>query len=464
MKVSYLLLQIIVSHFAIYASDAFYHNHCNRRRVRPQFQLDDCYLPPLDTSLTLSEASFLMSHDSATGYIKRGSLSASGLTWRYSKNQVGTVYQQLEDGARALDLRPKLLANGTVIFQHGSINIPVLFQSLVADAVQWCGDNPDELVLILSSDFAYQTSSLYDDDDDFYADEQDDTPRIVTAMSKIYDTLGVTYLHCNEVYGLTIAEIMELTQLLNGGYLLALDGQDYYGTPCAKPNWVESQLVGCYSQTLSCVRHDTVQFNALTSYILASANNEPTNDRSVLGPPANLVNFPLNEVQALWQVTAASAVIGTAHSSSILHDNEKSDINEYVMNMVYQGQLLDAVSVLAVDNVAKNGNALLSVLRTACGQSSDLTAESCGLAIDKPKLSYFRFSKLGFAMLVSVYVLIVLWIGATVVVAIQDEETNWHPRLFYTIFQRLSDKIHARSTVSADDTCNTSTGKTEQLL
>lgn len=64
------------------------------RSIRPQFQLQDggipCYVPPLNPSLLLSSASFLMSHDAATGYINRASISGGGIIASYGKNQVGT--------------------------------------------------------------------------------------------------------------------------------------------------------------------------------------------------------------------------------------------------------------------------------------------------------------------------------------------------------------------------------------
>ena len=426
----------------------FHHNHCNNRKVKPQFQLEDCYVPPLDTSLLLSQASFLMSHDSATGYIKPYSPSQSGVTWRYSKNQVGTAYQQLDDGARALDLRPKLLQNGTVIFQHGAINLPIRLETLVQDAVKWTTDNPDELVLLLASDFAYQSkSNNYKDDDDFDVQEDGDTPAIVSAMNTIYQKFSVPYYPCNQVYDMTIAEIIEMAALPTGGYLLALDGQDYYGTPCAKPNWVESQLVGCYStsqnpnyesnKTISCTRHNSEKLQALQSYMLASSNNEATDSKYVLGPPANA--WPLNEIQAFWQVTSTSAVIGLSQWSSILDDNRQSNLNAEVMEMIHSAEKFRAISILAVDNVALHGNALLSVLRTACGQSSELGQDECGPQLSKPRLSYLHFfsKDVAYVMLVVLYALIGLWFVLTLAVAIRDHP---HPRLFLTLFQRLEDK------------------------
>ncbi len=187
------------------------------RSIRPQFQWEDirCYIPPLKPSLLLSSASFLMSHDAATGYINRASLSGGGIIASYGKNQVGTAYEQLQNGARALDLRPKYLTNGTVIFHHGMVNIPVTLNQLLSDVIQWCNENDDELVLLLSSELGYES----------YIDEYSDDLVAIEAIQSIYSEMGVAYFHCNDVYGLTVEETMQIAELSSGGYLLALDGQ-----------------------------------------------------------------------------------------------------------------------------------------------------------------------------------------------------------------------------------------------
>ena len=97
--------------------------------IRRQFQFPECYVPDLDPSQLLSSTSFIFSHGSATGYLQKG--FPSSVISLYAKNQIGTVYDQLNDGARALDVRPKLLHNGTVVLHHGAITIPVSLERLV---------------------------------------------------------------------------------------------------------------------------------------------------------------------------------------------------------------------------------------------------------------------------------------------------------------------------------------------
>ena len=57
--------------------------------------------------------------------------------------------------------------------------------------------------------------------------------------------------------------------------------------------------------------------------------------------------------------------------------------------MAYDGEF-DAVSVFAMDNVALNGNAMFSVLRNACGQSSSTTTTTaswaCGQDLPFPNI------------------------------------------------------------------------------
>uniref|UniRef100_A0A7S0TDG6 Phosphatidylinositol-specific phospholipase C X domain-containing protein n=1 Tax=Pseudo-nitzschia delicatissima TaxID=44447 RepID=A0A7S0TDG6_9STRA len=492
-------------------ASAFRHNSCSSDVAR-QFQFNDCYLPDLADDLLLSEAGFVMSHDSATGYLKKSSrLLSNGATNLYAKNQIGDAYQQLDDGARALDVRPKLLTNGTVVLHHGALPIAVTLEKLVSDARSWAVDNPDELVLILHSNFAYasaDTSSSnnydaddvtddynqYDDDlynDDLYSDDAiddnnaDDDYSIepsaettVEALSEVYDKLGVKYVECSDLYELTVGEAKELAQLYpvyissdddnandnndndgdnadgfddegtqteaptgsptaaatlpGGGYLLAMDRHDYYASSCAKENWVEDSLVTCYStedDILPCTDRKSVQHRKIKEYALASANNEPSDSNYVLGPPGSTYDYPFNEIQALWQVDGVSAALGMRHVSSIIDDNTKSHLNARVVDWVYNEEF-KAISLLAVDQVRLNGNALTSVLRNRCGQSElsyDLydwdnadrndfdqsEAEiPCGTAVRKPNVRHGKpLSTLSFFATVLVCMVFGLWIA-----------------------------------------------------
>jgi len=207
----------------------------------------------------------------------------------YGKTQVGTVYEQLNDGARALDLRPKIFNNGTVGFHHGSlIDIPltsVTLSSLLADTKRWCNDNPTELVLIFHSELVHEagynglSSQVYMETDDslYYeydytdddaagdgddANEEDNEGRKledqaaeddqnvndddnqqheqtfayyyngIAKIKEIYQEAGVPYRSCDKIAGLTVSQAMDMADLSKyggKGYLLAVDRHDMYG-------------------------------------------------------------------------------------------------------------------------------------------------------------------------------------------------------------------------------------------
>mmetsp|Transcript_22248 Transcript_22248/g.33631 ORF Transcript_22248/g.33631 Transcript_22248/m.33631 type:complete len:448 (+) Transcript_22248:3-1346(+) len=390
---------------------AYYRQPCRSFSVRSDFSFSDCYIPQMNTELDISQASFVMAHDSGTGYIER----SKALHWFYSKTQEGTAYQQLQDGARALDIRPKLLTTGEVVLQHGYVTLRNLqLETLVKDAIAWCNDNPDELVLLLTNDFQREEYNSNDDDaadDYFYLSATD-------AMSSVYKPLGVPYYPCETFYGLSVGDVMNLAALDGGGYLIALDRQDDYASFCAKSNWIPSELVTCYpSSSLSCLDKKTEPLESLKQYALDSANNEATDSSYALGPPADLQTYPFNEIQAMWQVDTQSAVIGlTRHASSILQDNTRSEINAAMVDVIYNEEFnSDAMlSLFAINNVALHGNAILSVLRTRCNGQSFLEVEDgiCGREIRRPTMMHVNISKVAYwsiILLVSFVVLRGIW-------------------------------------------------------
>ena len=390
-------------------------------RIANQFQFPDCYVPDIDPSLPLTSASFVFSHNAATGYLPSPHNPVAGAISSYGKNQLGTVYEQLQNGARALDLRPYMLSNGTMIMHHGGIHLPVSLERIVSDAVQWCEDNPDELVLIFHSNLSHESIQ---DADSFLGLQQ---------MKNIYNMFGVNYLDCSGVYGLTVGDTFDLASITknNRGHLLALDAQDYYGSFCGKMNWIEDQLVTCYPKpshdyyyyddrtekrgmnNVRCTEQKKSEepFKSLKNYILQSANNDQTDYRYELGPPEDLYNYPFNEIQAFWQVDAYSIKKGLSQFSTLLDDNKKSRINEELVRIIYNGEF-KAISLFAVDNVALNGNALLSVLRNQCGQSS---LETCGNQIPIPKLSRKSTHTLSFLLIASIYAGLLIWMGIMIV-------------------------------------------------
>jgi hypothetical protein len=217
-------------------------------------------------------------------------------------------------------------------------------------------------------------------------------------MSAIYQAYGVNYVHCSDVYGLNVGETNQLAALPDNGYLLAIDSQDYYGTSCAKENYVESQIVTCWSNSTSC-KTSSKPMKMLEDYILQSANNAATNDASVLGPPRYLESLPFNEIQALWQVDTHAVTTGLAHVSNLLEDNRASGINAAIVDLIWQ-EKFESISLVALDNVALHGNAVLSVLRNRCGQSTNEEEDVCGQQTPRPPMDRITPRQMVVALLV----------------------------------------------------------------
>ncbi|KAL7535545.1 hypothetical protein ACHAXR_006560 [Thalassiosira sp. AJA248-18] len=523
-------------------ANGYHRAPCKKVSIRRSFQFSDCYTPNLNTDLYLSQASFVMAHDAATGYLNinhnnnnggggtsdnnnnngngaysneydgvdnmnnaeyrdgdnnnnnnnnaahpsRWNTVTTRLLSLYGKTQVGTVYDQLNDGARALDLRPKIYNNGTVGFHHGSlIDVPlnsITLGGLLDDAKLWCKDNPKELVIIFHSELVHEagynglssqvylemdddvfgSDDDYDDDaavddgggddaanngdgdaaaaadegndgeveDDYYDgggddDQADDGANEaqyeyyysgIAKMKDIYQEAGIPYYSCDMLAGLTVGQAMEMADLSKAGgkgYLLAVDRHDMYASFCGKANWAQDQLVTCHSryyqegnnndnedrnnngQQQQSYIHCTdtkgtgmSKLNSLQEYVKASTNSEASDDYYELGPPADESYYPFNQIQGFWQVDATSVQIGIMHASNLLDDNRRSNVNEEMVKMAYNGEF-NSLSVFALDNVALNGNAMFSVLRNQCGQSilkDDGESPACGQDLIMPNM------------------------------------------------------------------------------
>ncbi|KAL3799278.1 hypothetical protein HJC23_013003 [Cyclotella cryptica] len=423
-----------------HTTHAYHRTPCKSSSTRRQFQFENCYAPDLNPTLPLNRASFVMSHNSATGYLNikktpRNSTSdvssyANGNGWKgtittgllalYGKTQVGTAYDQLNDGARALDLRPKLYTNGSIGFHHGDlIDVPLSsidLRGFIENVKLWCADNPMELVLIFHSELVHElgydslSSQEYTETDDGYAYYY----LGIAVMKKVYDKAGVPYYPCETLSGLTVSDAMSMADLSRfggQGYLLAVDRHDMYASFCGKANWARNQLVACYSASGNAENQQSTSLNpqtfiqctdrkmsgqyklkALQAYVIASANNEPSDDANELGPPTDEYWYPFHQIQGFWQVDGTSVQLGLMHGSTLLEDNRLSRVNEEMVTMAYNGEF-DSVSIFSLDNVALNGLALFSVLRNACGQSTingDDDVPPCGKALTMPLMESSR--------------------------------------------------------------------------
>ncbi len=61
--------------------------------------------------------------------------------------------EQLNCGSRSFDYRPFLLENGTLIAHHGGVTIPYPMRTSMQQVMNWCHENPLEMVIVYLSHF-----------------------------------------------------------------------------------------------------------------------------------------------------------------------------------------------------------------------------------------------------------------------------------------------------------------------
>ncbi|CAE7340507.1 HERC1 [Symbiodinium natans] len=177
-----------------------------------------------DPSAKLSASHFLMTHDSATGYIGKKDIIFS----KFAQAQFVNLKTQLDCGARAFDLR---LAqhDGKIYFHHGET--PVFNwlsqQTLPGELpglVDWVGEHPDELVIIMVGHCADKGFINYDSKD--CTDEE---------FVKPFTDAGVAFeSDCAKLRNMTLAGAMAAGALSNGGHLMAIYDD------CVESNWKSS--------------------------------------------------------------------------------------------------------------------------------------------------------------------------------------------------------------------------------
>jgi len=84
-----------------------------------------------------------MSHDAASGMLKPNIIINP-----YAKTQEGNLTQQLNCGARALDLRVQLKGNDSLVFHHGKVVVDYKVREAMSEVREWLRTNPLEFVVL----------------------------------------------------------------------------------------------------------------------------------------------------------------------------------------------------------------------------------------------------------------------------------------------------------------------------
>eukprot|EP00416_Gambierdiscus_australes_P039205 CAMPEP_0171104742 /NCGR_PEP_ID=MMETSP0766_2-20121228/61239_1 /TAXON_ID=439317 /ORGANISM="Gambierdiscus australes, Strain CAWD 149" /LENGTH=306 /DNA_ID=CAMNT_0011565415 /DNA_START=210 /DNA_END=1130 /DNA_ORIENTATION=+ len=178
-------------------------------------------------SSLLRQSAFLLTHDSATGFIGKDDIRAP-----FAQTQGVVLVDQLTCGARALDVRLVLEHDGRILYHHGR-GLPswVSEQSVddtFPDLVKWSGTHASELIL-LSISHCYTRTVL----DLRWKSLPCTDVRLTEGLWKH----GVKVeTDCAAINSWTLAEAQQHATMTNGGKMLAFPGEG----SCEIANWDSS--------------------------------------------------------------------------------------------------------------------------------------------------------------------------------------------------------------------------------
>jgi hypothetical protein len=247
----------------------------------------------------------------------------------WTKTQSIGLAGQLECGARAFDYRP-YYENGIVFAHHGGIVIRTPMQQSLDEVVSWSSIHPENELVVM-----FLTAC---DGDDGCRD----------AAIALTESSGVKVItECSTLSTLTYEAALEMSVLPSGGNVLAV-------YDCMDSHY--DSTINCYGKGYACYNNTWATESSATPWkqmidysLSTSATPAPSNGH-------------LWMIQNHWQSDAASVTLGTLHRSSLLIDEEKSEINLWTAQQIEQGAF-KYMNMVEVDNVCDNGPRILEALR-----------------------------------------------------------------------------------------------------
>lgn len=151
----------------------------------------------------LNQYAFIQTHDSVTGELdeRRDFVVAD-----WTRTQNGTIVQQLDCGARALDYRPYLSEDGNLYGHHGPIVIRKLFKETLREIKLWTKENPTELVIISLS---HCVNARFNNN--YYAD---DCFEKMMAILKDSNIPTISDGQCDQLNSLTMEKALATSNIL----------------------------------------------------------------------------------------------------------------------------------------------------------------------------------------------------------------------------------------------------------
>lgn len=292
----------------------------------------------------------LYSHNAGTGYMTTSNvLVLSGADAIYnlasasqllllSQNHVGTFADQLNCGARGLNVRPQV-HEGRLIMHHGFVGVDVLLSDALDDVVAWANANPSELVILGIS----QCDG---------ADCDVDSDAVMTSKGfHIYDDCS------SALSTLNVTDARLAGELSGGGSVIVF--KDAEG--CIEQNYDEGNLARCYPQYTPVFgrrrlrRLRKLQSQAANSCYLQSPGPYADLKEDLFEQTAGELNLPVMTHQnAHWQYTTADLEATFLLNSGIVGDSSRSEVNIFVQKLVEAGDLA-SINLLQVDNVCDGG-------------------------------------------------------------------------------------------------------------
>lgn len=275
-----------------------------------------------DPSQTLlTQFPILMSHDSASGEILEDNIE---MAW--TKTQSCGLVCQLNCGARAFDYRP-YCQNGNIIAHHGGVVIDKPMSESIEEVMAWSNQNPNDLVIFYLSHF----------DGDSSCDSKS------VSLLQQYGIYTVT--NCNDLASMTMASAKSKSGIKGGGYVIGIKD-------CTNEEYDDT--INCYISGQVCYdtetnKASTVPITRFSTYMQSVTTNYHS-DTSQLWM-----------AQAHWQSTAYSVSSGTLHNSSLLLDESRSGLNQWVINQI-KGGSYKYLNIVEVDNVCDQGAELYNAL------------------------------------------------------------------------------------------------------
>ncbi|GMH73537.1 hypothetical protein TL16_g06221 [Triparma laevis f. inornata] len=314
--------------------------------------------------IPLDEYGMIMVHDAASGYLDTNNIVTKEVyDWTRTQDMpTHSAADLLFCGARSFDWRPSY-KESKLQAHHGDVTIEHTFSDTLDEITFWAAANPTELVIMHIWDCV-----------------SDDSGDCTTEVLKELSFRNLTAIDdCNKLNGITVGEAKALAQAPSSGLGLVLPIMPTTGNTggqaCSAENYDES--IACWGtksftksssdpanpDVFDCIELENINVDALYKDLSVEEKNglmtTYMDKVSQAGPSQGSV--PMYQIQALWEESVASVVIGELHLSSLIEDEAKSKLNALTASYVNADRFPN-LNYIEVNNVCDGGPELLAAL------------------------------------------------------------------------------------------------------